>query len=157
MSEPFDYSVAQQRIWVSLDKKEYLSVADELKQMISFLEVTGATEYIDYIEYQFLLHQVYAELKDWQSSIKVLRELTSHFLQKTDPRMLTPRGMELYIKTWTYLGYRLSEDGRAGRITEDFQALFAAACSHAGSGEPGSWSREMVHTFSAEIRTHHPG
>lgn len=121
MSEPFDYSAAQQRIWASLDKKEYLSVADELKRLISFLEVSGATEYIDYVEYKFLLHQVYAELKDWQSSIEVLRELNSHFLLKTDPRMLTPRGVELYIKSWTYLGYLLSETGQIEESLRTFR------------------------------------
>lgn len=120
MNESFDYSEAQQRIWACLDRKEYSAVADELRQMISFMELTGATEYVDYIEYQFLLHQVYTEMHDMHSSIDVLKSLNSHFLQKTDLRMLTARGAELYIKTWTYLGYLLAENGETQESLKTF-------------------------------------
>lgn len=97
----------------SLEARDCMSATDELHQLLAFFESRNATEYIDYIEYLFLLHQVYIEMGDAGSAVGVLGKLLNHFLKNTDPKLLKARAVEIYVKTWTYLGYILAETGQA--------------------------------------------
>ena len=110
--DPSDYGTIQKRIWERLEKGDYVEGARDLEAVVSFLEQNFSTEYIDYIEYLFLLHQVQAEMKDTEKAVETLSKLLFHFQNAVDPRMLSERGGELYLKTWTYLAYLLAELGR---------------------------------------------
>lgn len=110
--DPSDYAAIQKRIWDCLESGDYAAGTREIEAVISLLESRFSTEYIDYIEYLFLLHQVYAEQKDLEHAIDALVKLLFHFQNAVDPRILSARGAELYIKTWTYLGYLLAEVGQ---------------------------------------------
>lgn len=121
MDDHSNYAANQKRIWESLENRDYTAAAEAINSIIGFLENNNATEYIDYIEYLFLLHQVYSETRDLGSAIAVLGKLLNHFQNSVDPRVLNPRCMELYIKTWTYLGYLLSESGQLDESINVFQ------------------------------------
>lgn len=121
MTEAYDYSCAQKLIGDHLEKEEYADAASEIEQLVNFFEKNKQTEYIDYLEYLFLLHQVHSRMNKTKAVLSDLRRLNKHFRQNVDPKLLKPRAMELYIKSWTYLGYFLSENGDELEAVDVFQ------------------------------------
>lgn len=108
-----DYDGLREKLKQSLEARDCQTATTDLNQLLAFFELRNATDYIDYIEYLFLLHQVYAEMGDAGSAIGVLGKLLSYFLKSTDPKLLKARAIEIYVKTWTYLGYLLAETGQS--------------------------------------------
>jgi len=120
MNQEFDHIKVGMQASEDIENGNWQTAAEKLRQLIAFYENAQATEYMEYLEYQYALSGVYLQLDDRTAALATLRKLTDFFDKNVDPNNLKPTAKDVFAYSWVRMAALYKDSGNIKAAMETY-------------------------------------